>query len=268
MNRFFSNNSESSKQLLSIVTVSFNDADRLLRTIQSLMPFYGDLRYEHIIIDGGSTDGTLDFLNLYPKQNNLCFYSAPDDGIYDAMNKGSVLCSGKFILFLNCGDRMLVEPNNLAKYLEDLYENSWDIVCHPFKEIGGQTAKVIYPKKLEKYKLPASHQAMLFSNKFIKAHKYDLRYKIASDYDLYLHACCRRILISGLKTPFVSVEVNGIASQSPMTAYKEYFLIAFRNLGGIARVTSLIYIAGKAIIVIPIKYIFPRSWINLLRLAY
>lgn len=88
---------------ISIVTVVLNDAEGLRRTLHSLgAQSHGDI--DHVIVDGGSTDGTLDVAEA-EKLPTTRIYSGPDDGIYDAMNKGLDRAEGEVVAFLNAGDR-------------------------------------------------------------------------------------------------------------------------------------------------------------------
>lgn len=86
----------------SIITVVYNAADSILSALHSVAAQNVDL--EHLIIDGGSNDGTLDILHEYPEQNHLRIVSESDNGIYDAMNKGLRMARGEIIGILNADD--------------------------------------------------------------------------------------------------------------------------------------------------------------------
>ena len=88
--------------LLTVITVVFNGAEQIARTIESVISQDYE-RLEYIVIDGESTDGTPDVVGRYRREIQV-FLSEPDHGLYDAMNKGVHLASGEFILFMNCGD--------------------------------------------------------------------------------------------------------------------------------------------------------------------
>lgn len=90
---------------ISIITATYNSADTLRDTLESVLSQDYD-NYEHIIVDGGSTDNTLDILEEYlPKYNGkLLYHSEPDEGIYDGMNKGISRASGDVIGILNSDD--------------------------------------------------------------------------------------------------------------------------------------------------------------------
>lgn len=90
------------KPSLSVITVVFNNVNMIEVTIQSVISqTYSNIEY--IIIDGGSTDGTLDIIKKYQDKVDL-WISEPDNGIYDAMNKGIGLSSGEWLNFMNSGD--------------------------------------------------------------------------------------------------------------------------------------------------------------------
>jgi len=90
------------RPLLSIITVVFNAENTLPETLESITSqTFTD--YELVIVDGGSTDGTLDFVNSH-RHLLAMVISEPDEGIYDAMNKGISLASGEYVQFLNAGD--------------------------------------------------------------------------------------------------------------------------------------------------------------------
>src|SRR5690606_30099751 len=88
--------------VLSIITVTFNCRDLLPRTLESVQEqsFPG---IEHVIVDGASTDGTLDLIRAHADRLGS-WVSEPDKGIYDAMNKGLHMARGEYVLFLNAGD--------------------------------------------------------------------------------------------------------------------------------------------------------------------
>ena len=91
--------------ILSIITVNFNNSHGLLKTLESVNS-QSFSSYEHIIIDAGSTDGSIEIIVQYKKANpHLSYWSSePDKGIYDGMNKGIEHAKGQYLYFLNSGD--------------------------------------------------------------------------------------------------------------------------------------------------------------------
>lgn len=158
--------------LLSVITVVLEGEIFIEQTIQSVLKqVYPNVEY--IIIDGGSTDGTIDIIKRYEHAIDY-WVSEPDKGIYDAMNKGIQVAFGNALLFLNAGDYFVgnVIGHNLdiPSFLPVKYYNVFNKLTNMFI-------------KSEKYGLPNCHQGIVFENKGIY---YDLDYNISSDYDFFL----------------------------------------------------------------------------------
>lgn len=173
--------------LLSVVTVAFRNYDGVVNTWRSLRNLARDpsLTFEWIVVDGGSDDGTAQFLEKLNGEFNLRFVSEKDRGIYDAMNKGIAMAQGRYTLFLNSGDvfhedvtdfvRQLGRKNDDAMYIGDALLD--------FGE-GNKTRRSAKHGWYIYHSLPASHQAIFFPNAGLKKHPYDLQYKVSSDYAL------------------------------------------------------------------------------------
>lgn len=257
------------QKIVSIITVTKNDICRLKKTINSLNNFYNDNRFEHIIIDGGSSDGTISYLEDLKNICNINFRSYEDSGIYDAMNAGISLSKGKFLNFLNCGDCITISPDELIKCIEPYIDKfQADILCFNFEEDFGFAIKKRSPFEIKDYKLPCSHQAMLFFANFIKSNLYNIKYKIAADYDLYSRVSSSRVLIIENSEPFVRVEGLGFASSNPIRAYKEYFNIARCNFQGFQRIKVLSAILVRAIAVVSLKSLASNSTYTFLKNRY
>lgn len=124
---------------ISIITICYNCKDQLLNTVNSVIRQDYPL-VEYIIIDGGSTDGTLDALSPYRNQLSTVI-SERDNGIYDALNKGVSVATGEWILCLNAGDRLVHEktlstvlPVNCPNSVSALYSDC--LVVHANKRIS------------------------------------------------------------------------------------------------------------------------------------
>ena len=131
--------------------------------------------YEYIIVDGGSIDGTVEIIEKH--LNNIdIFISEADKGIYDAMNKGIRVSSGEFVVFINCGDRLLKLP---FKELSQNRDSS--INCFP---VYLSNMIKFYPENNWKLKIRnrLPHQGCYYKNS--KELIYDLSYKVYSDFDL------------------------------------------------------------------------------------
>lgn len=117
---------------LSIITVNKNNAEGLRKTLDSVaLQTYRDI--EHIIVDGGSTDASVDVIREYESANSLNsnpliikWISEPDKGVYNAMNKGIKIAHGEYLLFLNSGD-FLIAPDVIERVVAQC--NGADILC-------------------------------------------------------------------------------------------------------------------------------------------
>ncbi len=170
----------------SIITVCRNEAENIRRTCESICSQTCS-DFEWIVIDGESTDGTLDILAEYSSKIS-CLVSEPDGGIYDAMNKGIQRATGEFLLFLNGGD-----------YLAD--EQVLEVVASvPRRDVlygdmrcvrpNGETFVRSFPDELTsafllRHRLP--HQSAFFRRSlFAEYGNYDTSFRIAADYDLFV----------------------------------------------------------------------------------
>lgn len=176
---------------ISIVTVSYNQAEFLERTILSVLnQNYPNLEY--IIIDGGSTDGSVEIIKKYEKY--LAYWvSEHDKGIYDAMNKGIDLASGDFINFLNCGD-YYVSLEALKSFVSEIKDLNKVYFARAIIEAEKESIRWKLPgegvnisKWLSKYRTP-NHQAILYPKLYYKNHFYEPSFKYFSDTDYTLRA--------------------------------------------------------------------------------
>ena len=168
----------------SIVTITYNHLTGLKHTAASLAGQSCD-DYEWIVIDGGSPDGTRDYLQT----TKALWTSEPDSGIYDAMNKGLAKTSGEYILFLNAGD-VLADPF----VLETIKDTATELSTRPdfiygdaLEQTGPNSTDLAYkaaqPYTEIKNGMFTHHQAMFYKRAHIDQERYSLQYPIAGDYE-------------------------------------------------------------------------------------
>lgn len=175
---------------LSIITINYNNKSGLQKTIDSVIQ-QTYTQYEWIIIDGDSTDGSKRLLTKYSNYFSHCI-SEKDKGIYDAMNKGIKIASGKYLLFLNSGD-YLYENTTLEKVFSKNYDVDY---------INGNIVKVLNDKIVEYdygvhseniicfdlLKFGLNHQSTFINKKlFDKYGLYDDKLKLISDWKFFFH---------------------------------------------------------------------------------
>lgn len=161
---------------ISIIIVTYNAA----KTLQAALDSIYRQRYtpiEVIVIDGGSTDGTVALLE---KNNSKLAYwkSEPDDGIYDAMNKGLEHITGQWVYFLGADDELRDEFSVMANELEvpgALYYGN--VMSNGVKHSG-------FVNEYYQAKAGLFHQAIIYSAAIFKKYRYNTRYKISADYEL------------------------------------------------------------------------------------
>lgn len=201
------------------MTVCYNAAESIEKTIQSVTSqTYSNIEY--LIIDGGSTDGTLDIIDRYRHKISK-IVSEPDKGIYDAMNKGIRLCTGELINFMNAGDTF-VDENTLTKVMDYVEEDS-DVIYGDMISILDNIE--IYSKAGfftdHDANLPFCHQSVLVRAEYAKEYPFDLRYRIVGDYDFFY-----KLYTQGKKFQYITIPVTrysfgGFSYNYRAAAYKE-----------------------------------------------
>jgi len=201
--------------MFSIITICLNNKDGLIRTYESLKSQSCD-EYEWIVVDGVSTDGTIDFLNALPKSSEFTWSSVSDSGLYDAMNKGMALANGKYLLFLNSGDEL---ANSLT--LETVHsvsaEFDFDLIYGDALETvatGNHNYKSAYSYHKRWYGMFTHHQSMFYRNKCVGRLRYDLSYKVASDYAFTCKFLKGVKEVKYIQNPICLFEGDGLTSTS------------------------------------------------------
>lgn len=166
------------QKLFSIITPVYNSGAKIEKTINSVAAQDGDL-YEYIIVDGASTDGTL--ASIKKSTGGFELVSEPDAGVYEAMNKGIALASGKYLYFLGAGDSL--RPHALSNVARLMPREDLNFV---YGNVYWEDQLMIYAGAFTKEKLRDSnicHQAVFYQrNIFDLLGGFDLRFKILADY--------------------------------------------------------------------------------------
>ena len=161
---------------VSIIMAVYNGAAFIERAIDSIAAQkYENLEY--IVVDGGSTDGTVGILN---RRNDVVtqYISEPDKGIYDAMNKGVLLATGDWIYFLGCDDYLYPDFSEMCGRLKKPDTIYYANVFHRDRVQDGKFSAY----KLSKYPIP--HQGIIYPRIVFEKYKYDLRYRVSADHYL------------------------------------------------------------------------------------
>lgn len=221
------------RPVLSVITVVYNNAQDIERTILSVLwQTYAGIEY--IVIDGLSTDGTLDIIHRY--QNSISkLISEKDQGIYDAMNKGLSLATGDYVIFMNSGDEFY-NPTTVEKVFAsannaDIYYGETEMVNQQRQSLGQRRHKA--PDKFTwrsfNYGMSVSHQAIYIKRSLTEP--YDSSYQLSADIDWIIRAAKRAKKIVKVDGYVAKYLVGGMSKAKHKQSLLERFDIMKRHYG-------------------------------------
>jgi glycosyltransferase involved in cell wall biosynthesis len=206
---------------VSIITVCFNSAKTIRDTIESVLS-QDFTNVEYIIIDGGSTDQTIDIISEYRSQITH-FISQADRGIYDAMNKGIAIATGDVVGILNSDD-VYMSTSTVSELMGVMIEQKTDSIFADLMVVDAETMKIVLryydsskfsPNKFRFGWMPA-HPSF-----FVKRWVYDLvgqfslDYQISADYEMLIRMLyVKKISYAYLSKPVVKMRTGGTSSAS------------------------------------------------------
>lgn len=206
----------------SIITVTYNSVDTIEDTIKSLTGQNFDGEVEYIVIDGGSTDGTLEILSKYEDVVDKMI-SEPDGGLYEAMNKGINLATGDVVGILNSDDfytsndvLSIISKEFMSKNVDAVFG---DIHFVDFNNLNKcvryYSSKHFKPSALRYGLMPAHPSFYVRRECYERYGKYDLSYKIASDYDLMVRFFYKYgITYSYINKDMVTMRTGGLSTRN------------------------------------------------------
>lgn len=230
---------------LSVITIVYNNAKDIERTMQSVLnQTYQNIEY--ILIDGASNDGTIEIIQNY--SNRLAnFISEPDKGIYDAMNKGLAIATGDYVLFMNSGDEIYA-PETVADVFAsapsgDIYYGETEMFDEHWNSLGQRRHRA--PEHFDwhsfKYGMNVSHQAIYIKRSLTEP--YNLNYKYSSDIDWIIKAAKKSSSIVNTHLYVAKYLVGGISKKKHLASLKERFKILSHYYGFIPNLINHIFIA-------------------------
>lgn len=228
------------KPLVTIVTITFNliKADRKKFFRQCLESVHNQTfkNIEHIIIDGASTDGTIDLIKEYAEKGWITYISEPDSGIYNAMNKGIKLAKGKYIAFLHSDD-YYHNSDAVSLSIEALEKESADFSYANYIEIDNEKKRIM-KGYLETFlhTMPFGHPTMFTKTSVLRTENgFNEKYKIAADYDLIIRLILKDYRFVYIDNEIMSFRLGGLCcitdhSDEIALIYKEnYPFYVFSN---------------------------------------
>lgn len=218
---------------ISVITVAFNAEKHIGRTIESVT----GQSYEHveyIIIDGKSTDSTLEVIAAYKGVDQLI--SEADSGLYDAMNKGLKLATGDYVWFLNSGDQIFCADTMEKmvaglKGMPDIIYGGTMIIDEQEKEIGDRRLKP--PDKLSwrsfRQGMVVCHQSIIVKREL--APQYNVEYRLSADIDWAIRASKAAVLIHNSALILSRFLEGGLTENNIKAGLKERFRIMTKYYG-------------------------------------
>lgn len=215
---------------ISIITINFNNAAGLGKTLQSIKSLKcpDGIELESIVVDGASLDNSVDIIKSY-SDTVVRYVSELDNGIYDAMNKGIKMASGDWLNFMNSGDRFFSD-DVLCMLIQDglFFDETIDVI------LGGNIKQDIlqpqWPLSIAKQGIiPGCHQSMFFKN---KGYMYNTSYRIYSDFDYFLEYYLKDYnAIKQIDFVISESEPDGIGAQISTTKRKDKIMIMIKRFG-------------------------------------
>lgn len=202
---------------LSIITINYNNCDGLLKTIKSIVnQTWKD--FEYIVIDGGSTDGSVEVIKEYADRINY-WVSEPDKGIYNALNKGVAVATGEYCNFMNSGD---------CFYSLDVLEKVFS--GNPIADIICGNTQLDYLKTPPQeisfdflFNSSVCHQCAFIRTSLMKKYGYDEKYKIVADRKFFVQALILdNCSYQAIDVNVVKYDITGFSAQNPVLSRLEY----------------------------------------------
>lgn len=219
MNNFF-------QKPLSIITVVRNDEKNIEKTIKSILN-QSYKNFEFIVIDGDSTDNTLEIIRSYSKYIDIII-SEPDEGIYDAMNKGIKNARGEWIVFMNSGDEFnnSFTLNNIINYLKEDFS---DIIYGDFIALNSVTNEELFVKSRslsEIWKgMVFSHQSCFIRTSVLNKFHFNKNFKIVADYYQILDLYCKKYRFTYIPITISRVSIDGISYSNIRTIVEQFKVV-------------------------------------------
>lgn len=231
--------------ILSVITIVYNNVNDIERTMLSVLnQTYGHIEY--IIIDGRSTDGTLEIIKRY--ENRIArLISEKDEGIYDAMNKGIAAATGDYIIFMNSGDEFYDAGTVVAVFASapdaDIYYGETEMIDSSGQSLGQRRHKAPEQFTWRSFNLgmSVSHQAIYIKRSLVEP--YDRQYALSADIDWIIRAAKKAKKIVNVNRYVAKYLVGGMSKKKHRQSLAERFDIMKRHYGLIPTIFNHFIIA-------------------------
>ena len=230
---------------ISIITITYNSAKTLQRALASVQSqTYPEI--EHILVDGASTDGTRELIETYAgKHKNVRWVSEPDEGIYNAINKGIRMATGEVIGFLHSDD-VYFAPDSLEHIAAAFCSSQADIVygdlqyCHGNRVVRHWESNPFNPCSLKYGWMPPHPTVYVRSKVYAEVGPYDEWFRISADYDMMLRLFSAGYSSRYIPEVIVSMEIGGASNKNTkarLSKTQEDYIVLKKNHIGAGYIT-------------------------------
>ena len=239
--------------LFTVITVTYNAEQTLMRTIKSVQEqTYPHI--EHIIVDGESSDGTLDLIKKH-KTEQTKWISEKDNGIYDAMNKATEMATGNYICYLNAGDAFY-EKDTVAKIISTAQQFQLPDILYGETVVVNNDGDFLYNRRLKapeslnwksfKQGMLVCHQAFIIKRSIFEP--YDLTYRFSADVDWCIRLMKKSKSIVNTHLIMIKYLNEGVTTANRKASLKERYQIMTKHYGTISTLMHHAWFMVRAIL--------------------
>ncbi len=237
---------------LSVITVTWNAAATLERTLKSVReqswPFI-----EHLIIDGGSADGTLELIDNHAHEG-LRWVSEPDQGLYDAMNKGAAMATGDYLCFLNAGDTFFA-ADSVERMMCSFEDASAPDIIYGETAIVDNAGNFLHMRRLKapdnlgwksfRQGMVVCHQAFMVKRELFES--YNLSYRFSSDFDWSIRMMKKAKTIHNSRLTLINYLKEGMTTRNRKASLKERYRIMAHHYGLFSTLAHHLWFVVRAV---------------------
>ncbi len=238
---------------LSVITITWNAAATLERTLRSVREQSWP-HIEHLIIDGGSDDGTLELIGRYAHEQ-LRWVSEPDRGLYDAMNKGAAMAKGDYLCFLNAGDTFFA-ADTVEKMMLTFEDASAPDILYGETAIVDNAGTFLHMRRLKapeklnwksfRQGMVVCHQAFIVKRELFEP--YNLAYRFSSDFDWSIRMMKKATSIHNTRLTLINYLNEGMTTRNRKASLKERYRIMARHYGQLSTFLHHLWFVVRALL--------------------
>lgn len=238
---------------LSVITITWNAAATLEQTLRSVREQSWP-HIEHLIIDGGSDDGTLELIGRYAHEQ-LRWVSEPDRGLYDAMNKGAAMAKGDYLCFLNAGDTFFA-ADTVEKMMLTFEDASAPDILYGETAIVDDAGTFLHMRRLKapeklnwksfRQGMVVCHQAFIVKRELFEP--YNLAYRFSSDFDWSIRMMKKATSIHNTRLTLINYLNEGMTTRNRKASLKERYRIMARHYGQLSTFLHHLWFVVRALL--------------------